>query len=108
MPKVIHIVRKFEPDQWGGIETHLLALIPRLERLGWTSEVHAPAEMGTDGSALTAAGATFRTFRAYYPYLRMGHKERTSLVAAGGNLISFEELGRLLLHRRASVLHVHT
>jgi len=108
MPHVIHIVRKFEPAEWGGTETHLVALIRELNALGWTNEVHAPQEHGTDGSSLVSAGAAFRTFRARYPYLRMTPERRAALVAAGGNLVSMDELARLLFNRDAHVLHLHT
>jgi glycosyltransferase involved in cell wall biosynthesis len=108
MPKVIHVLRKFQPHEWGGIETHLVGLLPELRRLGWESEVHAPEETGTDGAALVAAGATFHTFRARYPYLGMGARDRAGLVASSGNLVSTDELGCLLRERHASILHTHT
>ena len=108
MPKVIHVVRKFEPEAWGGIETHLVEVIPALSALGWRSEVHAPRERATDGAPLEAVGATFRTFRARYPYLGLNAERRAALVACGGNLVSVEELARLVLAERADVLHAHT
>lgn len=108
MPKVIHVVRKFEPEAWGGVETHLVEVIPALAELGWRSEVHAPRERATDGAPLEAVGATFRTFRARYPYLGLDAERRAALVACGGNLVSVEELARLVLAERADVLHAHT
>lgn len=108
MPHVIHVLRKFEPLEWGGIETHLIGLIPELRRLGWTSEVHAPREAGTDGGPLREAGAEFTTFRARYPYVGLTPERRARLVAAGGNLVSIEETWRLLSARRADMIHVHT
>src|SRR5690348_3115639 len=108
MPKVIHVLRKFEPAEWGGIETHMVGLVPALARLGWTSEVHAPREAGTDGSPLTAIGAGFRPFAAHYPYLGLTPEKRAALVAVGGNLISPEELIVLMTTRNADVIHVHT
>lgn len=106
--KVVHVLRKFQPAEWGGIETHLVGLLPELTRLGWECEVHAPAEEGTDGSPLTAVGATFKTFRARYPYLGLTRERRRSLVAAGGNLVAIGELARLAADRRAAIFHVHT
>jgi glycosyltransferase involved in cell wall biosynthesis len=108
MPHVIHVLRKFEPREWGGIETHLVGLIPELARLGWTSEVHAPREEGTDGAPLREVGADLTTFRAHYPYLGLTPERRARLVAAGGNLVSAEETWRLLSAPRADVIHVHT
>jgi glycosyltransferase involved in cell wall biosynthesis len=108
MPKVLHVLRKFEPAEWGGIETHLVGLIPELDRLGWRSEVHAPQETRTDGTPLRDVGAIFRTFRAFYPYVGMGPEARARLVAAGGNLVSLDETARLVLDRQATLFHVHT
>lgn len=107
MPRVIHVLRKFDPREWGGIETHLAGLVPALSRLGWESEVHAPAEDGTDGAPLEALGARFRTFRAFYPYLALRPEQRRDLVAAGGNLVAPGELASLL-GSEADVLHTHT
>ncbi len=108
MPHIIHVLRKFEPREWGGIETHLVGLIPELARLGWTSEVHAPRESGTDGAALRAVGAELVPFRARYPYLGLTPERRARLVAAGGNLLSAEEMVRLIRGPRADMIHVHT
>ena len=108
MPKVIHVVRKFEPAEWGGTETFLVNLVRELIPLGWTSEVHAPGEPGTDGSELERAGATFRTFPASDPVLGLDAAGRKRLVASGGNLVTFGEPVRLALDRRASLFHTHT
>lgn len=108
MPHIIHVLRKFEPREWGGIETHLVGLIPELARLGWTSEVHAPREAGTDGAALAAVGAKLTTFKAHYPYLGLTPERRARLVAAGGNLLSAEEMARLLRSPRVDLIHLHT
>src|ERR1700722_4691295 len=108
MPHVVHVLRKFEPREWGGIETHLVGLIPELARLGWTSEVHAPRERGTDGAPLREVGAELATFRAHYPYVGLTPERRARLVAAGGNLVSLEETWRLFRAPRADVIHVHT
>lgn len=108
MPHVVHVLRKFEPAEWGGTETHICGLIPELRRFGFTSEVHAPREAGTDGSALEALGAKFHSFKATYPYLGLNQGERAKLVASGGNLVSVGEFGRLLKDRSASLVHVHT
>ena len=108
MPLAIHVLRKFEPAAWGGIETHLLGLLPELARLGWAAEVHAPAEAGTDGAPLARIGVALRTFRARYPYVGMTASSREGLVASGGNLVCAGELARLATDRRASLLHAHT
>jgi glycosyltransferase involved in cell wall biosynthesis len=108
MPKVIHVVRKFEPREWGGVETHLVELIPELAKRGWQSEVHAPAEAGTDGAAIVAAGAEFKQFRAQYPILGLDRAGRAARVASGGNLVAAGELLELARRRDATLMHAHT
>jgi alpha-maltose-1-phosphate synthase len=110
MPKVIHVVRKFEPSAWGGVETHLVGLLPELARSsgGWTSEVHAPQEPGTDGRVFSELGVPFRGFRARYPYLGLTPERREALVACGGNLVAPGELLALTQRRDVDLLHVHT
>ena len=108
MPKVVHVVRKFEPAEWGGTETFMVNLVRELVPLGWMSEVHAPGEPGTDGSALELAGATFRTFSASYPVAGLDAAGRKRLVASGGNLVTFDEMRRLAFDRRTSLFHTHT
>ncbi len=39
---IAHILRKYEPAQWGGTETAVLRLIQGLQSHGATSSVHAP------------------------------------------------------------------
>lgn len=107
MPEAIHVLRKFEPAAWGGIETHIVALLPELCALGWATEVHAPREAGTDPRPLLEAGARFRAFDASYPYLGLDQRRRASLVACGGNLVSLDELGALLRASRADIFHTH-
>jgi glycosyltransferase involved in cell wall biosynthesis len=105
---IVHVLRKFEPAEWGGIETHLLGLLPELASLGYRAEVHAPAESGTSGAPLRAIGVELTTFRARYPVLGLGDAGRRDLVAAGGNLVSFDELLRLARTRGAALFHAHT
>jgi len=85
-----------------------MGLIPALGDLGWTSEVHAPAEAGTDGRAIERLPASFKTFRARYPYLGLDAQRRARMVASGGNLVSPGELLALLRSPGAHVLHAHT
>jgi D-inositol-3-phosphate glycosyltransferase len=108
MPTVIHVLRKLEPDAWGGIETHLVGIIPELRRLGWHSEVHAPEGPRTSGAPVEAVGATFRTFRAHVPYVAADRSRRDALVACGGSLVAPDELRQLVSHRRAALIHTHT
>lgn len=108
MPKVIHVVRKFEPSAWGGVETHLVGLLPELARRGWTGEVHAPREQATDGRVFSELGVPFRSFRAHYPYLGLTPERRDALVACGGNLVAPGELVALARRRDVDLLHAHT
>ncbi|WP_437681795.1 glycosyltransferase family 4 protein [Sorangium sp. So ce131] len=105
-PRVAHVLRKYDPAEWGGTETHVVAITRELSAHGWGVEVHAPAGPTAPDHAL-APGVELRRYRAFYPYIG----DRTSLQAlraAGGNLVSFDEPLRLLRDGRIALAHVHT
>ncbi|WP_437960438.1 glycosyltransferase family 4 protein [Sorangium sp. So ce119] len=105
-PRVAHVLRKYDPAEWGGTETHVVAITRELSARGWGVEIHAPAGPTAADHAL-ASGVALRRFDAFCPYLG----DRTSLRAlraAGGNIVSLEEPLRLARDRSLSLAHVHT
>ncbi|MGK3994374.1 glycosyltransferase family 4 protein [Sorangium sp. So ce1024] len=105
-PRVAHVLRKYDPVEWGGTETHVVAITRELAARGWGVEVHAPAGPTAADHAL-APGVALRRFGAFCPYVG----DRTSLKAlraAGGNIVSIDEPLRLLRDRSLSLAHVHT
>lgn len=102
-----HILRKYDPAQWGGTETAVQRLVQGLQTHGISSVVHAPQNAGPDGiDPLRDAGAKIQRYRAFVPVLGISAAQRDALVSWGGNLFSFE-LFRQLRASRSKVMHSH-
>jgi starch synthase len=104
-----HILRKYNPLEWGGTETAVLQLTKALGENGVDSTVYAPklpvAEMQSDPFAM--AGLPIRRFRASLPVWGISAERKSQLVAVGGNMISFDLVQSLLRERRVDVIHSH-
>lgn len=102
-----HILRKYDPAQWGGTETALQRLMLGLQQNGVSSVVHAPQydlEEGPD--PLRDTGAKILRYRAFVPVLGISPAQREALVSWGGNLFSFELFWQLLASG-SDVIHSH-
>lgn len=110
--RVAHIMRKYQPAEWGGTETALQRLTEGLGRHRVESIVFCPAD-GASGAAgaldpLAEAGCTVKRFRACVPVWGVPAQARHQMLAVGGNLLSFE-LPRLLAREPGlDVVHTHT
>ena len=104
---VAHILRKYEPAQWGGTETAVQRLVLGLARHGCDSTVHAPAAVAdTAADPLRDAGAKIVRYHAFAPVSFISKRQREELVSWGGNLFSFDLFWHLL-RGDAGVVHSH-
>ena len=102
-----HILRKYDPAQWGGTETALQRLILGLQHHGVSSFVHAPRNAYADGTdPLRDAGAKIQRYRSFVPVAGISPAQREALVSWGGNLFSFELFWQLRASG-ADVVHSH-
>lgn len=102
-----HILRKYDPAQWGGTETAVQRLVQGLQMHGISSMVHAPENAShSDIDPLRDAGAKIQRYRAFVPVMGISAAQRDALVSWGGNLFSFE-LFRQLRASRSQVMHSH-
>lgn len=104
--KVAHVLRKYDPREWGGTETHVAEVTRRLGEHGFTSEVHAPRGPTTPDRALASEVRLVR-YRSFLPFL--GPPEhRRALIANAGNIATLDEPLRLALDREVALAHLHT
>lgn len=107
--KTAHLLRKYNPAEWGGTETAVLGLCGGLRAGGVASVVFAPRiAAGTDADPLTAAGCVIRRYRACVPVWGLAPEQRRQLVAVGGNLMSFDLIRLLWREPDLAVVHAHT
>lgn len=104
--RVVHVLRKYDPREWGGTETHVVEITRRLALRGFEPIVHAPKGPSTRDDAL-ASNVPLVRYRSFLPFLGPA-KTRKALVANAGNIASLEEPLRLLCDRRVQLCHLHT
>lgn len=107
--RVAHVLRKYNPAEWGGTETALHQLAGGLRQHGVDSIVYCPRlkKGGVTVDPLTAAGCRLRRFRARVASWGISRLERDQMIAVGGNLVSFDLLGALWRESGLRVVHTH-
>jgi len=82
--RIAHVLRKYDPQAWGGTETHVAALTGALRGQGFEAEVHAPSGPEAQDRAL-APWVPLRRFHAFTPCLASG-AQRRALWEMSGNI----------------------
>ena len=104
---ISHILRKYEPAQWGGTETAVLRLIQGLQTQGVSSAVHAPhSSSACDSDPIHDIGAVVSRYHAFAPVLGISQRQREEMTSWGGNIFSFDLFAHLL-KSRSDVIHSH-
>lgn len=107
MIQASHILRKYQPSDWGGTETAVLRLIQGLKEHGVESTVHAPKHSDIIQSDPMLEGArSVKRFNAFLPVIGISRANREQLISWGGNLFSFELL-KSLMKEKCDVIHAH-
>jgi glycosyltransferase involved in cell wall biosynthesis len=106
--RIVHVARRFDPAQWGGTEAVIVETSKRLVAAGHDCRILATAALSTPGRDLVA-GIPVERFRYHYPMLGLSAAARRELDGAGGNLVSWALMRRILTMRpRPDVVHLHT
>jgi glycosyltransferase involved in cell wall biosynthesis len=107
--RTIHLLRKFNPAEWGGTETAIQRLFEGLREQGVKTVVYCPRlEQESLQDPLVALGCEVQRFRAFVPVLGMSRERKQQLVSVGGNLMSFELISSLWREDDVSIIHSHT
>lgn len=109
--RVAHLLRKYNPAEWGGTETVIHQLFDGLRREGVESIVYCPElEANGHGRArdpLAEAGCVVSRFRACVPVWGISAEQRRNMIAVGGNLMSFDLIKSLWSAPGVSLIHSH-
>jgi alpha-maltose-1-phosphate synthase len=107
--RTIHLLRKYNPAQWGGTETAIQRLFGGLRQHGVESVVYCPQlDEPAREDPLAADGHHIKRFHAFVPILGISPQTRRQLVSVGGNLMSFDLISTLWRERDVSIIHTHT
>jgi len=106
--RVVHILRKYNPAEWGGTETAVQRLFDGLRPRGVTPIIYCPRiKQNGVRDPLAEAGCTIKRFRACVPVLGISRAEKQQMISVGGNLLSFDLIRSLLKEPDISLIHTH-
>ncbi|HEX4645570.1 MAG TPA: glycosyltransferase family 4 protein [Verrucomicrobiae bacterium] len=106
--RAAHILRKYNPAEWGGTETATHRLFSGLRGYGVESIVFCPRiENVFVPDPLAEAGCAVKRFRSFLPVFGLSRMERRQQIAVGGNLMSLDLPITLWREPGVSVIHTH-
>ncbi len=107
--RVAHLLRKYDPSEWGGTESAVLQLTTDLAKHGVGSVIYAPTlGMGTESAdPFEKMGCPVRRFRARVPVWGISAERKEQMIAVGGNLVSFGLMGSLWRDAGVDLIHSH-
>jgi starch synthase len=107
--RVAHLLRKYDPAEWGGTETAIERLAAGLLRHAVDPVVFAPRlpQAASAADPLAVAGCAVRRFRAFVSVVGIPAERKRQMVAVGGNVLSFDLIGALWREPGLDVVHSH-
>ncbi len=106
--RTVHLLRKYNPAQWGGTETAVQRLFDGLREHDVESVVYCPTiKEKPEKDPLAAAGYRIERFNAFLPVLGISSQRRRQIVSVGGNLMSLDLVPRLWREKDISIVHTH-
>jgi glycosyltransferase involved in cell wall biosynthesis len=106
--RTIHLLRKYDPAQWGGTETAIQRLFTGLRGHDVESVVYCPRLKQTpEKDPLAADGHAVKRFSAFVPIVGISAQRRRQITSVGGNLMSLDLLPKLWREKDYSIVHTH-
>lgn len=108
--RVAHVLRKYDPREWGGTETAMRHLLCALRAEHVDSLVYAPnldTPIDANQDLLRQDGFEVQRFRAFLPLLGASNIDKQTLLAVGGNIVSFDAPLRLWREKPLDLIHTH-
>ncbi len=106
--RVVHLLRKYDPAEWGGTETAVNGLIEGLRNQAITQLLYCPRLGGAEDRCAPARDdCAIRRFKSHVPVWGISRQCRQQFVAVGGNLMSFDLLPMLWREPDVDVIHTH-
>ena len=104
--KVVHVVRRFAFEEWGGTETVVWNSARKLRDQGVESEIFSTRACSGTGDEVRD-GVPIRRFDYFYPYWPLGEERVRALDKKGGNPLS-AGLFKALRECDCDLVHIHT
>jgi alpha-maltose-1-phosphate synthase len=108
--RVAHILRKYNPAEWGGTETALERLFeglhPAVTPIIYCPKLHQNGAGNNARDPLAEHGYRIKRFRACVPVWGISQPEKAQMISVGGNILSFDLIGALW-REPVSIIHSH-
>src|SRR5947207_7838387 len=105
--RTVHVLRKYNPAEWGGTETAVLQMTSGLREHGVESTIFAPeTPEAPKHDPLAEAGNTIKRYHAFVAVAGISDEQRAQLVSVRGNLMSVDLLW-YLFREPTSIIHSH-
>lgn len=106
--RVAHVLRKFNPAEWGGTETAVQRLFDGLNEHDVENIMYCPQlEKKLPQEPLEKNGNRVKRFTAIVPVIGISREDKQQMISVGGNLMSFDLPLMLLREPNLSVIHTH-
>lgn len=105
--KIAHVVRRFAPSDWGGVESSVCHLSQQLAAQQIASEVYSTDALSHAGK-VHVQGVLVRRFPCLYPWVGLDEQTRHALALKGGNPLAPSLFYALLREPGLSLIHTHT
>jgi alpha-maltose-1-phosphate synthase len=107
--RTAHLLRKYNPAEWGGTETAIHRLFEGLQKQKVASIVYCPKSQDVDSlkDPLREAGCQIERFNAFVPIWGISKQEKRQHISVGGNLMSLDLIPSLWRQKDISLVHTH-
>lgn len=107
--QVAHLLRKYNPAEWGGTETAVHRLFDGLRAHSVNPIVYCPRlENKPAHDPFLESGYAVNRFNACVPVWGISDAQKRQLVSVGGNILSFDVLWDLWNAPDLALIHTHT
>jgi glycosyltransferase involved in cell wall biosynthesis len=104
--RIVHVMRRFVPEKWGGTESVVYHLAREFTKLGIESPIYATAMFAEPGRE-TFRGVEVHRFPYVLPWFGLSAEQKHALELKGGNPFSWSLLRALQREKKADLFHAH-
>lgn len=104
--RVIHIVRRFSPQEWGGIESAVAQSCSALKKYDIDSKIFATDACSSPSDDLIS-GVHVRRFPYIFPWFFLSPEAKQQMALKGGNPLCWKMFLALMQEKNLDLIHTH-
>jgi glycosyltransferase involved in cell wall biosynthesis len=104
--KIVHVMRRFVPEKWGGTECVVVHISRKWIREGHECRIHCTSMLSVPGRDTVEAVPVTR-HRFVLPWLGLSRQAKEVLCLKGGSPLSLPLFFALLREKHVSLIHTH-